>query len=63
MKGSPTFMFNPWLVLSFKVFQLGLDAESVVALRMLRLASGGSRMQTEAGRMISEEAGAVVEAQ
>jgi hypothetical protein len=63
MKGSPTFMFNPWLVLSFKVFQLGLDAESVVALRMLRLASGGSRMQTETGRMISEEAGAVVEAQ
>ena len=57
-------MINPWLVLSFKAFQLGLDAQSVVALRMLRFASGGpSRMQNEASRMISEKAAAIIEAQ
>ena len=30
------FMFNPWLDLSFKAFQLGLETQSVVALRMMR---------------------------
>ena len=34
-------MLNPWLALSFKAFQLGIEAQSVVALRMMRLASGG----------------------
>ena len=47
-------MFNPWLDLSFKAFQLGLETQSVVALRMMRLASGGARAQTEARRMVSE---------
>jgi hypothetical protein len=56
-------MFNPWLDLSFKAFQLGLEAQSVVTLRMMRLASGGSRAQAEASRMVSEKAVAAVEAQ
>ena len=56
-------MFNPWLDLSFKAFQLGLETQSVVALRMMRLASGGARAQTEARRMVSEKAAAAVEAQ
>jgi hypothetical protein len=56
-------MFNPWLDLSFKAFQLGLEAQSVVTLRMMRLASGGSRGQAEASRMVSEKAVAAVEAQ
>ena len=56
-------MINPWLALSFKALQLGLDAQNVVALRMLRLAAGGSRMRTEASRMVSEKAEAIVEAQ
>lgn len=59
MKGY-LFMFNPWLDLSFKAFQLG---RSVIALRMMRLASGGRRSQTEASRMVSEKAAAAVEAQ
>jgi hypothetical protein len=56
-------MINPWFSLSFKAFQLGLEAQSVVALRMMRLASGGARAQTEVGRMVSEKAVAAVEAQ
>ena len=56
-------MINPWLALSFKALQLGLDAQNVVALRMLRLAARGSRMRTEASRMVSEKAEAIVEAQ
>ena len=56
-------MLNPWLTLSFKAFQLGIEAQSVVALRMMRLASGGAGTRAEMGRMIQEKAAAVVEAQ
>jgi hypothetical protein len=35
-------MFNPWLDLSLKAFQVGLKTQSVVALRMMQLASGGA---------------------
>ena len=56
-------MLNPWLALSFKVFQLGIEAQSLVALRMMRLASGGAGTQAEMGRMMVEKAAAVTEAQ
>jgi len=56
-------MLNPWLAFSFKVFQLGIEAQSVVALRMMRLASGGAGTQAEMGRMMVEKAAAVTEAQ
>jgi hypothetical protein len=29
-------MFNPWLALSLKAVQMGVEAQSVIALRMLR---------------------------
>ena len=48
-------MLNPWLALSFKAFQLGIEAQSVVALRMMRLASGGVGTQAEMGRMVVEK--------
>ena len=56
-------MLNPWFTLSFKAFQLGIEAQSVVALRMMRLASGGAGTRAEMGRMIQEKAAAVAEAQ
>jgi len=56
-------MFNPWLVLTFKAVQLGLEAQSVVALRMLRLASGGAHSQAELSLMVGEKIAAVAEAQ
>jgi hypothetical protein len=57
------FMFNPWFALTFKTLQLGIDAQSVIALRMMRLASGGARAQAEMTRMVSEKAAAIAEAQ
>jgi hypothetical protein len=56
-------MFNPWLTLSLKAIQMGFEAQSVIALRVLRLAAGGARMEAEATRMITENAAAAAEAQ
>lgn len=43
--------------------QLGLEAQQVIALRMLRLAAGGARGQGEARRMVAEKIAAGAEAQ
>jgi hypothetical protein len=43
--------------------QLGIEAHSVIALRMMRLAAGGARGRAEARRMVAEKVGAVAEAQ
>ena len=56
-------MFNPWLAWSVKVFQTGIEAQNVIAFRMLRLAAGGARMEAEASRMVTEKIAAAAEAQ
>jgi hypothetical protein len=56
-------MFDPWITLGMRVFQLGLEAQSVMALRMLRLASGDARGQDELNRMVIEKMTALAEAQ
>jgi hypothetical protein len=56
-------MFNPWFALTFKTMQLGFDAQSVIALRMIRLASGGAKTKAEMSRMVIEKATAFAEAQ
>ena len=56
-------MINPWFALSLKAVQMGMEAQSVIALRMLRLASGGARMEAEATRMVTEKISAAGEAQ
>lgn len=56
-------MLKPWLALTYKTIQLGLDAQNVVALRLMRLAAGGARGQNEARRMVTEKIAASVEAQ
>jgi hypothetical protein len=61
--GFPTPMLNPWFSLSFKAVQLGIDAQNVMALRMMRLASGGTHAQNEMTRMVIEKATAAAEAQ
>ncbi len=63
VRARETIVYNPWLALSFKVAQLGWDAQSVMALRLLRLAGGGARGQAEASRMAAEKIAAVAEAQ
>jgi hypothetical protein len=50
-------MFNPWLELSLKAVQMGMEAQNLIALRMLRLA-GGARMEAEASRMVAENVAA-----
>jgi hypothetical protein len=56
-------MLNPWFALTFKTIQLGLDAQSVIALRMMRLASGGRAAEAEMTRMVIDKAEAIAEAQ
>jgi len=56
-------MLRPWFALSFKAVQLGIDAQNVMALRMMRLASGGTPAQNEMTRMVIEKATAAAEAQ
>ena len=56
-------MYNPWLGLAFKAFELGIEAQSVIALRMMRLAAGGASGRAEASRMVAEKVGALAEAQ
>ena len=48
-------MFNPWLELSLKAVNMGMEAQNVIALRMLRLATGGARMEGEASRMVTDK--------
>jgi hypothetical protein len=56
-------MLNPWIALTVKAMQVGLDAQNVIFLRMMRLSAGGVRGQGEARRMVSEKISASAEAQ
>ena len=56
-------MFNPWFKLAYETAWLGFDAQRVIALRFMRLATGGAAGRAEAQRMMSEKAAALVEAQ
>jgi hypothetical protein len=56
-------LYNPWLAFSFKAAQLGWEAQNVIALRLLRLAAGGTQGQAEASRMMVEKIASVAEAQ
>ncbi len=56
-------MRNPWIDLTFKTMAMGMEAQSVIALRLMRLAAGGARGQSEARRMVAEKMTALVEAQ
>jgi hypothetical protein len=56
-------MFNPWFALSLKAVEMGMEAQSVIVLRMLRMATGGARAEAEASRMVTEKIAAAAEAQ
>jgi hypothetical protein len=55
--------WNAWLTLSSQAALLGLEAQSVMALRFIRLAAGGPLARSETGRMITEKVKALGEAQ
>lgn len=55
-------MANPWLA-GLRLAQLGIEAQSVIALRMLKFAEDGPFAKKEARRMVSEKIAAFAEAQ
>ncbi|MFZ1922913.1 MAG: hypothetical protein WA280_09170 [Xanthobacteraceae bacterium] len=60
---TPTQLWNPWLALASQTALLGLEAQRVMALRLMRIAAGGARGHAEAQRMVTEKFAAAVEAQ
>ena len=54
---------NPWIGLSFKSWALGLEASSVIGLRLMKIAAGGVAAEAESRRMVSEKFAAGLELQ
>lgn len=52
-----------WFQLSWDMMQLGVEAQSVIALRTLKMATGGAGANEEASLMISEKVQAAMDAQ
>jgi len=46
---------NPWFDLGWRTWMLGLEASSVIATRMARVARGGAEADREIELMISEK--------
>ena len=55
--------WNAWFSLSSQAALLGLEAQSVMALRFIRFAAGGPLARSETSRMIAEKVQALGEAQ
>jgi hypothetical protein len=51
-----------WWKISYDLFMANLEAQRVIALRMLKLSKGGKRAEHEAQRMVSEKVAAAAEA-
>ena len=56
-------IWNAWFTLSSQAALLGFEAQSVMALRFIRIATGGPLARSETGRMITEKVQALGEAQ
>jgi hypothetical protein len=56
-------MLNPLFALSFQAARFGLEMQSIMALRLIRLMGGGASARTEARRSVSEKMAALAEAQ
>lgn len=55
-------MFRAWLELSLESARLWHEAQEVIGLRLLKLASGGASSQAEAELMLMEKGVALAEA-
>jgi len=55
-------MFSNWMKFSLSTARLGYEVQTVVALRMLKLARGGKAAESEARRMVAEKGVAFAEA-
>jgi hypothetical protein len=56
-------MLNPLFALSFQAARFGWEMQSMIALRLMRLAGGGASAQSEAHRIGTEKMAALAEAQ
>jgi hypothetical protein len=63
MMSNPMQIWNAWFALSSQAVRLGLDAQNVIALRLMRMAGGGALGHAEAERMVTEKFAALAEAQ
>jgi hypothetical protein len=59
----PMQAWNTWCALSLQAARLGWEAQRVVALRMMGLATQSPGSQTEARRMVIEKVAALAEGQ
>ena len=55
-------MFSNWMKLSLNAARLAYEAQTVMTLRMIKLARGGKVAKTEARRMVAEKGVAFAEA-
>jgi hypothetical protein len=60
---NPMQMWNDWCALSVQAARLSWEAQGVMALRVMRMATQPARSQTEARRMVTEKVAALGEAQ
>ncbi len=55
-------MFKTWMTFAFNAARLQREAQTVVALRMMKFARGGKAAEREAQRMVAEKGLALAEA-
>jgi hypothetical protein len=55
-------VLNAWFALAVQTARLGLDAQGVIALRLMRLSGGGDAARAESQRMIGDKMAALREA-
>jgi hypothetical protein len=55
-------MSRNWMRLTHDAVMLGLEAQRVIGLRVIKLSGGGPAAQAEALRMVSEKTAALAEA-
>ena len=55
-------MFRSWMRLTNDAVMLGLETQSVMGLRLMKLSRGGRAAETEALRMVTEKTSALAEA-
>ena len=60
---NPMQAWNEWCALSMRTARLGWEAQSVMALRLMRLAAHGPGSHIEGRRMVTEKVAALREAQ
>ena len=54
---------NPWIAIARDAVRLSVEAQAVIALRLSRLAAGGTSGHAEAHRMVTEKLTALASAQ